>query len=149
MIDIAHIRAVRNNNPGNIRIGDPWFGLQEPADMTPEQATEHELCVYKTPPYGFRAMAVILKKYAQVLPTIEGKFFCVEDIIARWAPPSENKTDAYVDAVCSRTGFQPRQPLTADFVTFFALLKAISTQEVGVWAFNDADLTAGLQMAGF
>lgn len=147
-IDIAHIRAVRNNNPGNLRIGARWIGLMAPGDMTQAQASEHAFCVFQSAPYGFRAMAEVLKNYPADLVK-QGKYFCVEHIIGRWAPPDENNTQAYIAAVCERTGYGATDPLPVDFIHVGALCKAISTQEVGVWAFNDADLSAGLRLAGF
>ncbi len=30
-------RPLRNNNPFDIRVGDPWQGLMSPADMNPAQ----------------------------------------------------------------------------------------------------------------
>lgn len=147
MIDVSQIRAVRNHNPGNLDAGEPWVGLMAPGDMTPEQAAEHRFCVFKNDAYGFRALAKVLMAYPDDLRR-QGKYFCVEHIIGRWAPPNENNTQAYVAAVCQRTGYNAADPLPVDFIHIGALAKAISTQEVGVWAFNDADLSAGLRLAG-
>lgn len=147
MIDVSQIRAVRNHNPGNIDTGEPWQGLMPPGQMTPEQAAEHRFCVFLNDAYGFRALAKILQSYPIVLMK-QGKYFCVEAIIGRWAPPQENNTQAYVKAVCQRTGYSATDPLPVDFIHVGALAKAISTQEVGTWAFNDADLSAGLRLSG-
>lgn len=146
-IDIAHIRAVRNHNPGNLNAGQDWRGLMPPGEMTADQASEHRFCVFESDAWGFRAMAEVLKNYPADLIK-QGKYFCVEHIIGRWAPPDENNTQAYIAAVCQRTGYGATDPLPVDFIHVGALCKAISTQEVGVWAFNDAALTAGLHLGG-
>lgn len=117
-----------------------------PGEMTPEQAYEHAFCVFQNPAYGFRAMAEVLKAYPADLVK-QGKYFCVECVIGRWAPPNENNTQAYINAVCKRTGYNATDPLPVDFIHVGGLAKAISTQEVGIWAFNDADLVAGLHLA--
>ena len=148
MIDISQIRAVRNHNPGNLDMGTPWQGLMKPGDMTPEQASEHRFCVFINDAWGFRALAKVLQSYVDDFLKA-GKYFCVSAIIGRWAPPSENNTQVYIAAVCQRTGYKPDDPLAPDFIHIGALAKAISTQEAGTWAFNDADLTKGLRLAGF
>lgn len=148
-IDISQIRAVRNNNPGNIRIGDSWMGLVPIENMTPEQKTEHAFCVFQSPVYGFRAMTKILQSYQEDFSKEPEKYsFCIRDIISRWAPPEENKTQAYIDDVSEKTGFPEDQILEIDRQNVGALNKAISTHEVGVWIFNDEDLESGLTMAG-
>ena len=50
------VRGIRNNNPGNIRIGAPWQGLMARGDMTAIQRSEREFCVFETPevPSGVR-----------------------------------------------------------------------------------------------
>ena len=55
-----HLRGVRNNNPGNIRVGDDWVGLAKSDEMTAWQAKEQEFCVFSEPKYGIRAMCKIL-----------------------------------------------------------------------------------------
>lgn len=81
-------RNVRNNNPANIEYvrGVVWVG---------QCATQNDLpyLQFETPEDGFRAAAKDLKhKYAAGLTTIR-------KIISKWAPPSENNTTAYIDAV--------------------------------------------------
>lgn len=137
------IRAVRNNNPGNINGGDHWQGLLPRAQMTPEQAAEDRFAVFGAPRWGFRALAVIILNYMRVhhLNTVRG-------IITRWAPPGENDTDAYVAAVSKAVAVGPDTPL--DFTKpdlLAAVCKAIATHECGGWFFAPADLAAGVHMA--
>lgn len=141
------IRAVRNNNPGNINAGQPWQGLMPRGRMTPEQAAEPRFAVFESPEWGFRALCLVLLSYDRQF-TAAGKPFTITTIISRWAPPAENNTPAYVAHVCALTAFSPNQNLTPDLTTICALAKAISTHEVGTWAFQDADLTKGATLAG-
>lgn len=81
-------RGIRNNNPLNIRVGNIWFGeVKNPTDSQFEQFVSMEC--------GIRAAFVILRRYIQ-----RYKVDKLADIIARWAPSSENNVDAYCFAVC-------------------------------------------------
>lgn len=141
------IRAVRNNNPGNIDKGQPWQGLMAHDKMNPEQAAEPRFCVFETPAWGFRAMFEVLMHYQPAL-LAQGKTYCVQNIIDRWAPPVENATGAYVAHVAGLTGFAPGRVLMPVGVVLKPLVKAISTHEVGSWAFTEADLQKGMELAG-
>ena len=137
-------RAERNRNPGNIRIGDPWQGLLPFDDMTDAQKSEVDFCVFSSPKWGFRAMARVLIMY-------QDKYDCrqIARIIAKWAPPSENDTGAYVRHVCSLTGFNPDEVLDLHkYADLAPLVKAIATHESGGWLFDDRDLDSGLTLAG-
>lgn len=82
-------RGQRNNNPLNIRKGSQWKGLVR----TPE---EKHFCVFSSMLYGIRAALVLLRTYKY-------RYHCVtiSQIISRWAPPSENDTNKYIDMVVS------------------------------------------------
>lgn len=139
----SDIRAVRNNNPGNIRIGAHWQGLMPAAQMNDAQANEHEFCVFLSPQWGFRAMATIFHTYAD-----KDGVKTLRQAISRWAPPGENNTAAYMADVCNKVGY-PADSLFPfhDITHLAALLKAVSIHEVGTWAFNDADAWAGAETA--
>ena len=137
------IRAVRNNNPGNIRVGTAWQGLMPRAQMNPDQAAETAFCVFLSPQWGFRAMATIFHTYADRdgVTTLRGA-------ISRWAPPTENNTGAYLQAVCQALSFTPDAPFPFhDEPHLGALLQAVSIHEVGSWAFSEADMMAGVETA--
>lgn len=53
------------------------------------------------------------------------------DVIARFAPPSENQTDNYVSYVSGRTGIRPDLPLTFDS-DYAQVLTAMEIYEQGV-----------------
>ena len=55
----------------------------------------------------------------------------LEDVIKRWAPPTENNTSNYVDFVCKRSGLQACFVLR--FLSDFAsVLAAMEIMEIGV-----------------
>lgn len=81
-------RGIRNNNPLNIRLGDNWQGLRQ-------KQTDKAFCQFVSMEYGLRAAFVILFNY------LKKKVDTPEKIIKRWAPPTENKTDSYIEFVCS------------------------------------------------
>ena len=57
--------------------------------------------------YGLRAAFCILRTYRN-----KYKAVCIEDIITRWAPPTENDTRKYISDVCKLTGFGGKERLT-------------------------------------
>jgi hypothetical protein len=79
-------RGFRNNNPGNIRLGNDWKGEKDGDDQSFEVFTSIE--------YGIRALFKLIKNYAS-----KYQCFTIEDVIKRYAPPSENDTRQYVKSV--------------------------------------------------
>ena len=94
-------RGIRNNNPLNIRrvAGTRWKGQRA-------EQTDREFVQFSSIEYGIRAAFCILETYRR-----KYKAVCVEDIINRWAPPSENDTRKYVETVCRLTGFGGKERL--------------------------------------
>jgi hypothetical protein len=136
-------RSVLNHNPGNIRIGQPWQGLCPIDNMTPYQQDETSFCVFKSPAYGFRALALTLLTYFR-----KYKLNTVSAIISRWAPSNENDTKAYAADVSQRLDVLPNQPINVDNLgTLTDLCRAISIHESGAWLFDSNDLNAGVAMA--
>ncbi|MBR7030336.1 MAG: hypothetical protein IKI06_03755 [Prevotella sp.] len=95
-------RGIRNHNPLNIRrtAKDVWKGL---ADMQ----TDRAFCQFKSLEYGWRAAFHLLTR------TYYHKYrlYTIRGIISKWAPPSENKTEAYIANVSALTGILPDEPL--------------------------------------
>lgn len=136
------VRAVRNNNPGNIRIGQPWQGLMPRSQMSTEQAAETQFAVFMTPMWGFRAMATIFHTYSR-----RGKD-TIRELISAWAPPSENDTEAYIAAVAHACAMSP--DAIFDFSNSQAmadLCHAVSVHECGGWFFKNDDLIHGVLAA--
>ena len=86
-------RGLRNNNPGNIRLGSSAWTGKVPNHFN----TDGEFEQFDHMEYGVRAMVKLLYKYTQ---TQRGD--TLRDIINTYAPPSENHTYAYVDAVSEK-----------------------------------------------
>ncbi len=146
------VRGIRNNNPGNIRIGAPWQGLMARGDMTAIQRSEREFCVFETPVYGIRAIARVLITYQDKRQARDGSSIdTVQEIIDRWAPPSENNTDAYVRSVRVGIGADPDQTAFIDvhrYEHLEPLVKAIIRHENGSQPYTQAQIDAGLRLAG-
>ena len=95
-IDMDLPRGLRLNNPGNIRISTTkWQGEIIPsADKSFKQFTSLA--------HGYRSMLKLIRNY-KIFYGLD----TIEKIINRWAPPNENKTDAYINFVSKYTGYQP------------------------------------------
>lgn len=127
-------RGIRNNNPGNIRHGIDWDGLST------DQGSDSEFAQFISPEYGIRAMFKILKTYVTKynLATIEG-------IIARWAPPSENDTEAYIAFVESAVGVGADVPLSEE--DYVPLVAAIIKMENGSQPYSVDTIMLGQELA--
>lgn len=137
-------RGIRNNNPGNIRVGQPWQGLAKPSERTPEQVAETEFAVFVAPEWGIRAMARLFQAYR----TKYGLTTAAE-IIRKWAPPVENKTTVYINAVADSMGVSAGAELdTSDPEILRPLIKAIIQHENGQQPYSDTTIMAGIALAG-
>lgn len=129
-------RGERNNNPGNIRHGIDWQGLA--ADQP-----DSNFATFVNADYGIRALAKNLHNY-YVLHGLD----TVASIVMRWAPPPENDTTAYINAVSSTTGFDPYAHLDMNDPNVLASLAAgIINQENGRVAYDPAVIANAAQAA--
>ncbi len=81
-------RGMRNCNPGNIRLSNTQFQ----GEVHPSQDSAFKQ--FSSLAWGYRAMFVILNTYAQ-----KYRLRTIRQMISRWAPPSENDTEAYIMSV--------------------------------------------------
>jgi hypothetical protein len=127
-------RGIRNNNPGNIRHSDTvWYGQALNQD-------DPAFVQFSDPEYGIRAIAKILLTYQRDgLNSVQG-------IINRWAPPSENDTDAYVQAVCNGCGVASTSPIDVR-AELPGLIKAIIQHENGEQPYTDDQIDRGVALA--
>lgn len=88
-------RGIRLNNPGNIRLSRTLWQGEAGAQNDPEFIS------FAEPMWGLRAIARILSTYQR------NGLDTVRKMVGRWAPPSENNTDAYVRAVARGMGVDP------------------------------------------
>ena len=119
------------NNPGNIRVSAETFR----GEVRPSAHPSFKQ--FKTMAWGYRALFVVLRTYIR-----QHHLQTIESIISRWAPPSENDTEAYVRQVARLTGFDRQRSLTFCYNDMLPLASAISRVENGTPA-NPADLEEG------
>ncbi len=131
-------KGVRLNNPGNlVRTSQRWQGM---ATKQPDP----RFITFLAPEWGLRALARTLLTYQE-----RHKLRTIHGIIHRWAPPDENDTDAYVDDVCRRTGFDKDQILDLwAYDHLRPLVLAIIWHENGQQPYGDFLIQQALAMAG-
>lgn len=117
-------RGLRNNNPLNIRRNpaNHWQGAST-------SVTDKEFEQFVNTTYGLRAAFVIIHGWMQKrAPRIDTP----TAIITRWAPPSENNTSSYIDAVCRIAILNPTERLSwSDKNKLCRLLRAMAIVENG------------------
>lgn len=133
----ALARNVRNNNPLNIEYNpaNPWQG---------QIGNDGRFCIFKSADYGFRAAAIIVKKYQR-----DYKLDTLRKIITRWAPPSENDTEAYIRFVSAHTGLAADKPVTLanEPLLFAKVLVAMSRMEGAGDTYTVAEASKGVMIA--
>lgn len=111
-----HTLGIRNNNPGNLRPGDSWQGMV---------GTNNNFIVFSDMKYGTRALGTDLSnKIFRGLDTIT-------KIINTYAPPSENNTVAYINAVSNATGIGANEKINFTKATLAKLMRAVIMHENG------------------
>ena len=118
-------RGIRNNNPLNIRKGNKWKG-ERPVQT--DRAFEEFISME----YGIRAGFIILRKYITGYNGLTQKYNTIEKIVRRWAPPTENATQKYIDFVAKDMGISPRIAISFwNRVQMIALVDAMIFVECG------------------
>ena len=135
-------RGLKNNNPLNIRhSADHWQGAAT-------TQTDKAFVQFQSMAYGYRAAWKVLDTYCLAFRR-ERKPYNVRNIIARWAPPTENDTEAYVKAVVKLSGLGgneniPRPNRYRNFERLqktARLIAAMTCVECGI-AMNEVDTKA-------
>ncbi|CAM2295150.1 Putative bacteriophage protein [Ralstonia mannitolilytica] len=94
-------RGIRNNNPGNLNyVGQPG--------ATRESGPNGRFAVFQTAEEGLVALARQLRLYAQ------RGINSVRAIISKFAPPTENDTQAYIESVSKRLGVDANASLNVN-----------------------------------
>jgi hypothetical protein len=113
-------RGLRNNNPLNIRHNADKFQGEI-------KGNDKSFKSFVSLTYGYRAAFVTLGTY------LSNGFNTVEKIISRWAPPTENNTQAYISAVVKYSGVAADDVLTAaSGDKYILIVAAMSFVENGV-----------------
>jgi len=124
-------RGLRNRNPGNIRRSKLRY-KGEVAGNDPLFKT------FRSAKWGYRAIFVVLHTYR-----VRHGIRTLREMIARWAPPTENRTENYIRFVSRATGIGPEaEPDTLDAAQMQPLVAALSRMENGTDARTD-DLQQG------
>ncbi|WP_228763560.1 hypothetical protein [Brevundimonas sp. SPF441] len=138
-------RGVRNNNPGNIdRVkGTNWQGAAK-------EQTDSRFVTFISAEMGIRALVRTLLTYFK-----QHRLASVRGIINRWAPPVENNTAAYIDAVCRDIGRSLGRTINADerldidsIAVMRPLVVAIIAHENAGYAYPAGVIDEGLRLAG-
>ena len=121
-------RGLRNNNPGNIRLGNFRYKGEK------SKSSDSVFRQFESVEWGYRAMFVLLHTYA-----VKHGCYTLRQIINRYAPPTENFTEGYIRRVAHATHLSPDEAIsTTDGATMTAVVAAMSGVENGV----KADMTA-------
>lgn len=112
-------RGLKNNNPGNIKIGEKWEGIV---------GNDGQFLVFKSMDYGLRAMSKLLLTY-------QNKYGLntIDQIITKFAPKKDNNpTEKYIKDVCDYMKVTRNQKidLTND-KTMLDLVNAMVRMETG------------------
>lgn len=135
-------RGIRNNSPGNIDRTNPrtpWQGAVLAEDLTDPRFEQ-----FTHPKWGIRAICRVLVTYQD-----RHGLNSVREIIDRWAPPVENNTEAYIQAVSRKLGVGADDAISVhDYATMRELVLAIIRHENGVQPYSGAVIDEGLRLAG-
>lgn len=121
-------KGIRNKNPLNIEAGrDKWQGMV---------GSDGRFIIFDSAFWGIRAAARIMKNYRD-----KRGLENVQDIVTRWAPPSDNNpTDKYIAFVANQAGVLASQPL-AD-TDYPRVIAAMIHFENGYNPYDEATLSA-------
>ena len=131
-------RGLSNCNPGNIRRSK----VNYKGEIHP--SNDPHFKQFASLKWGYRAMFVLLDAYKRLhgLDTLR-------KMISRYAPPTENHTEAYIRAVSDFTGIYPDEPIdTHDRCTMVPIVAAMSKVENGVMA-SMRDVEQGWELTRF
>ena len=128
-------RGIENCNPGNIRHSKVFYQ----GEVQPSRDSSFKQ--FRSMAWGYRAMFILLDTYRKRygLNTIRG-------MISRYAPPSENNTEAYIARVEKSSKIGRHTPLdTLQEEQMVPIVCAMSAVENGVAA-DRAAVERGWQM---
>ena len=128
-------RGIRNNNPGNIRHGaSKWQGMSL-------QQTDREYIQFDDPVYGIRALTKLLKNYQS-----RYGLNTIQELINRWAPPSENITSSYVEHVARVAGVDKDAAINVnDYIR--PIVETIIAHENGMNPYSEDQILKGISLA--
>jgi len=97
-LDYTQPIGIRHNNPGNLRpSGDKWRGAI---------GEERGFLIFDSPLHGLRAMARNIKSQQR-----KHGLRTISSMMQKYAPESENDTQAYIEFISKSTGFSAYEQL--------------------------------------
>lgn len=131
-------RGTDNCNPGNIRHSRICYQ----GEVQPSRDSSFKQ--FRSMAWGYRAMFILLDTYRQ-----KYGLKSIREMISRYAPPSENNTEAYIAAVCDMTGMGADELLdTRSRRDMIPLVSAMSRVENGTAARYD-EVEEGFLLTGW
>lgn len=127
-------RGIRNKNPGNIRKGENWVGIDP-------KGKDSSFVVFKEAKFGIRALAKIIITYREKYGLTTAR-----EILTRYAPPNENDTDSYISHVEEVLGSGELN--IYDVNVMGNLVRVITKHENGIQPYTEDEIREGLQLAG-
>lgn len=128
-------RGYRNCNPGNIRISKTRYK----GEVVPSQDSAFKQ--FQSMEYGYRAMFVLLHYYYKVL-----HLTTLRQIISRYAPESENNTNAYICHVADAIFKGADVPIAIDDRDEMVMIVAAMSRIENVIPANIDEVVAGWQL---
>jgi hypothetical protein len=121
-------RGIRNNNPGNITIGDSWQG---------KVGNDGTFLIFADMSCGIRAIGISLTNM------INQGYDTITTLISQWSATDQA---AYIANVAASTTIDPNTQLGTDPDTIESLIQAIVNQENGTYAqyVTADDMAAGM-----
>lgn len=120
-------RGIRNNNPLNIRKGNSWIGERYPQ-------VDREFEEFQTLEYGIRAAFKLMRNYITGFSGRSVKYNTIRKLIRRWAPPTENATQRYIDFVCKEVDKDQNEVIFfSDRKLMVMICRAMAFVECGQW----------------
>ncbi len=111
----THTRGQRNHNPLNIR---KTTGGRKPFVGERKDGTDPDFLQFENDFYGYRAALKILHTYYH-----KYHLHSIREIISRWAPPHENKTQQYITHVAQMCQALPEDDVSDNICS---LVKAMA-----------------------
>lgn len=142
-------RGIRNNNPGNIDYNprNDWQG-QLGLELG---VTKPRFARFDSPENGIRALGKLLINYRgkDGMPGIGAPGIdTVRETISRWAPGTENDTEAYIKAVARAVGVESNQPIDIKKpAVLTGMVTAIIAHENGGNPYAPATIAEGVRRA--
>ncbi len=134
--------GLRNNNPGNLRPlpgGQKWVGEIERDGV-------NNFSRFSDVAYGLRAMITDIAG-----DIVKDGRDTLTKLITAYAPPNENDTQNYINAVAAATGIGRDEKITADRATLEKIVKAKLKVELGAThasKITQADINEGFNRLG-